>query len=207
LKANTVFCLGLTGQKVLISSEQLNDFRMGGSPEQEVHKRGIRGAYFISDTLKLAPQAEQRWQFVADVEQSQSQVVKLMQTLSDPAAVAAEIDRSIGEGSDELARIMACGDGFQTTAEESVSVHHYANVLFNVLRGGIVDDQYRVPSRDFARTIKTFNVVVYERNKQLLASLPEKLEFHELLSIIQNHNDLQLVRLCYDYLPITFGRR
>ena len=207
LKANTVFCLGLTGQKVLISSEQLNDFRMGSSPEQEIHKRGIRGAYFISNTLKLAPQAEQRWQFVADVEQSQSQVVKLIQKLSDPAAVAAEIDRSIGEGSDELARIMACGDGFQATAEESVSVHHYANVLFNVLRGGIVDDQYRVPSRDFARTIKRFNLVVYERNKQLLASLPEKLEFHELLSIIQNHNDLQLVRLCYDYLPITFGRR
>jgi hypothetical protein len=207
LKANTVFCLGLTGQKVLISSEQLNDFRMGGSPESEFHKRGIRGAYFISTTLNLGPHAEQGWQFVADVEQSQSQVVDLMQTLSDPATVAAEIDRSIDEGSDGLARIMACGDGFQTTAEESVTVHHYANVLFNVLRGGIVDDQYRVPSRDFARTIKTFNLGVYKRNKKLLESLPEKLAFCELLTIVKNHNDLQLVRLCYDYLPITFGRR
>jgi len=207
LKANTVFCLGLTGQTTLISSEQLNDFRMGGSPEQEAHRRGIRGAYFISHTLKLEPQAEQHWQFVADIEQSQSQVIELTHKLADPAAVAAAIDKSIEDGSDELARIMACGDGFQVTAEESVSEHHYANVLFNVLRGGIVDDQYSVPTRDLKHTVKAFNRTVYERNKSLFETLPEKIDLHDLLSKVRDHGDLQLVRLCYDYLPITFGRR
>jgi hypothetical protein len=207
LQANTVFCLGLTGQTTLISSEQLNDFRMGGHPEQEVHRRGIRGAYFISHTLELAPQAEQHWQFVADIEKSQSQVIELTHQLADPAAVAAAIDQSIADGSDELARIMACGDGFQVTAEENVSEHHYANVLFNVLRGGIVDDQYSVPTRDLKHTIKTFNRTVHERNKSFFETLPEKVELHDLLSKVRDHGDLQLVRLCYDYLPITFGRR
>ncbi len=38
LRANTVFCLGLEGQKVLISSDQLGDFRVGKLPQQEVQQ-------------------------------------------------------------------------------------------------------------------------------------------------------------------------
>ena len=47
---------------------------------------------------------------------------------------------------------MAAADSFQATAEENVAIHHYANVLFNVLRGGIFDDQYQVSKWDFIGT-------------------------------------------------------
>jgi hypothetical protein len=207
LKANTVFCLGLDQKKVLISSEQLDNFRQGKALQQEVHKRGIRGAYLVSQTLELAPQASQRWQIVANTEQSQAQVVELQRQLRDPAKVAEAIDRSVKKGTDELARIMASGDGYQATGEENVTVHHYANVLFNILRGGVFDDQYNISSCDFACTVEQFNKDVFQRNQDLLNGLPDRLKFTELLSIIGDQGDPQLERLANEYLPITFGRR
>jgi len=207
LKANTAFCLGLDAPRVLISSQQLDIFRRGLELEQEDHRRGIRGAYFVNTTLELAPQSSQRWQIVANVEQSQSEVVELRRQLGSPAAVAEAIDHSVNQGTDMLARIMAAADGFQATAEENVSVHHYANVLFNVLRGGIFDDQYNVSPWDFACTIEQFNRDVFQRNHDLLRGLPDKLTFTELLAAIKHHGDPQLERLCHEYLPIRFGRR
>ena len=207
LKANTVFCLGLEEQKVLISSQQLNDFRLGAELRQEVCKRGIRGAYFVNSTLQLEPEASQQWQIVANTEQSQCQVVELRRQLADPAGTAEAIGRSVDEGSDQLARLLASSDGFQATAEETVSVHHYANVLFNVLRGGIFDDQHNVSSWDFACTIEQFNKGVHRHNRELLGRLPDKLNFSELLAAVREQGDPQLERLCYEYLPIRFGRR
>ena len=207
LKANTAFCLGLDAPRVLISSQQLDIFRRGLEPEQEDHRRGIRGAYLVSTTVELPPQASQRWQIVANVEQSQSEVVELRRQLSSPAVVAEAIDHSVNQGTGMLARIMAAADGYQATAEENVSVHHYANVLFNVLRGGIFDDQYNVSSWDFACTIEQFNRDVFQRNHELLKGLPEKLTFTELLAAIKQRGDPQLERLCHEYLPIRFGRR
>ena len=207
LRANTVFCLGLDAPRILISSNQLQAFRVGQSPQAEIHKRGIRGAYLVNTSLDLAPQATRKWQFVADMEKSQSDVVELQKKLLHPVGVATEIASSVEAGSDALARIMASADGYQAAAEVNVAVHHYANVLFNVLRGGIFDDQYRVSKWDFVATIKSFNIDVHERNKGLLEGFPETQNIGELLSTIQRHNDPQLARLAYEYLPITFGRR
>ncbi|MGB5397843.1 MAG: hypothetical protein WBN96_11895 [Gammaproteobacteria bacterium] len=207
LRANTVFCLGLKAPKILISSEQLDHFRLGQNLQQEVNKRGVRGAYLVNQTLELEPHATQHWQIVANVEQSQAQVVELRKQLDDPVAVAQAISSSIDRGSDALSRIMAAGDGFQVTAEENVSVHHYANVLFNILRGGAFVDQYQVTARDFIASIEHFNLDVHQRNQALLSALPESLPFNHLLSTIQQHGDMQLQRLCMEYLPITFGRR
>ncbi|MCJ7592386.1 MAG: hypothetical protein MUO51_13625 [Woeseiaceae bacterium] len=207
LKANTVFCLGLSGHKIIISSEQINAFRRGATVEAEFHKRGIRGAYLVNQTLELAPRASQHWQIVANIEQTQSEIVELRRRLDNPDEVSAAIGRSVNQGSDGLARIMASGDGFQATAEENVSVHHYANVLFNILRGGYFNDQYNVPSRDFRNTIKNFNRDVYNRNQTFLHALPGELNFSALLSLVNKQGDTQLERLCCEYLPITFGRR
>jgi len=207
LRANTVFCLGLDGHKVLISSDQLSDFRFGGSPKQEIHKRGVRGAYLVSASLELAPTSTREWQIVADIEKSQADVVALQKQLATPDEVAGAIQRSVEQGSDQLARIMASADGAQAAAEDNVTVHHYANVLFNVLRGGIFDDQYKVSAWDFVNTIRRFNTDVYRRNKDLLDGLPQTVDLSELLSTVHQEGDAQLARLSHEYLPITFGRR
>jgi hypothetical protein len=207
LKANVVYSIGLDAPTVLISSGQLERFRRGDSVGPENHKRGIRGAYFVNASMALARDETQCWRFVADIEQTQAEVTALRQALRSPVGVADAIDESVGRGSDQLARLMGCCDAFQLTAEENVSVHHYANVLFNVLRGGVFDDQYTISARDFRRTIRHFNRGVFQRNRALLDSLPEKLAFADLRKTLADHGDAQLLRLCSEYLPIRFGRR
>jgi hypothetical protein len=207
LKATTVFCLGLEHSKVLLSTRQLVNFRRGDAITQEKRTRGIRGAYFVNASIELAPQSVRRWQLVANLEQTQTQSAQLLDHLRAPQCVAEEVAHSVERGSDALARILAAGDGFQVTAEENVSTHHYANVLFNILRGGIFNNQYLVASRHFIGHIKLFNRPVYARHRVMLDSLPEQLDCTELRLLLRQQADAQLERLGYEYLPITFGRR
>jgi len=207
LKATTAFCLGLEGGTVLLSSRQLANWHAGAPIVQETIRRGVRGAYLVNVALELAPQAARSWQIVVNAEQSQADAVQIRSRLSNTEEVGEAVTRSIREGSDNLARIMASGDGFQITAEENVSAHHYANVLFNILRGGVLDDQYRIASQDFCATIRHFNHTVYQRNQKLLEDLPARLEYAELLATVAGSGDAQLERLAHEYLPITFGRR
>ena len=207
LRANTVFCLGLNRHKVLISSEQLDNFRCGKALQHEQYRRGVRGAYLVNQTLKLSPRQSQHWQFVANIEQSQADVVELRTHLAKPDLVAKKVADSVNEGTDKLARIMGRADGYQALAEENVAVHHYANVLFNVLRGGVFNDQYRVSSQDFLAKVENFNRDLLKKHRELLLALPDNLEFSQLVLIIKQQGDLQLERLCLEYLPITFGRR
>lgn len=207
LKATSVFCAGLADAKVALSTTQLEAFRRGAEMAPETLKRGVRGAYLVNASLQLEPGSSQRWQIVADVEQSQAQVVSLRNKLDNPAEVGREIERSIEKGSDELARIMASADAFQKTAEENVCAHHYANVLFNVLRGGTFDDQYRIHAEYFRDAVETFNREVFSNHRSMLDALPEKLEYSQLLSAVEATGDRQLERLTREYLPIWFGRR
>ena len=207
LKATTIFCLGLDKPTVLLSSEQIDRFRHSAKVVQESHTRGIRGAYLVNTSLELAPKTSKHWQLVANIEQSQTESVDLQRQLANPQALSAAIEQSIQHGSDALARIMAGCDGFQVTAEEKVAVHHYANVQYNVLRGGIFDNQYQVASGDFSATIRLFNDDVYQQHQAVLDALPKHVDFNQLLSTIIDQGDPQLERLTYEYLPITFGRR
>ncbi len=207
LLANTVFCLGIEGQETLISSLQINRFKAGLPLAAERHKRGIRGAYFVYASLEMGPDDRKGWQFIADLEQSQSEVIALRSKLGDPEHVAAELAESIAAGTDELARIMAETDALQHTAEENVTTHHYANVLFNNLRGGIFDDQDRISAEDFARSVLHFNRAAYRANQAFLEQLPATIDFNSLLAAVRRQDHPDLERLCYEYLPLRFGRR
>ncbi|MFT7261309.1 MAG: hypothetical protein ACI9MS_003183, partial [Glaciecola sp.] len=207
LKANTVFSMGFDEYKVLLCNAQLENFWRNDVLETESAKRGIRGAYFLNVEFELPPMQSKKWQLVANLEQNQSQVSALIQSLGNPSKVLTDLTDSISEGSDILARIMAASDGFQLTSEENVSVHHYANTLFNNLRGGVFDNQYSLSTRDFIATLKIFNIDVHSKHVEGLSQLPEQIALQDFSSIITSINDPQLERLAAEYLPITFGRR
>jgi hypothetical protein len=207
LRANTVFCLGLDRHTVLLSSSQLGDFQAGQALRQESLMRGVRGAYLVNTEFKLGGGDSRQWHIIADVEKTQADVIDLRKRLAEPEALAEQLRQSVDGGCDELARIMAAADGFQHAEEETVTAHHYANTLFNVLRGGIFDDQYNVWKHDVLDSIRHFNRAVFERNRDMLEALPDKLGFPALIEAAWQQQDPQLARLCYEYLPITFGRR
>ena len=207
LKANVAYCLGLDAPTTLLSSRQLERFRRGGSVQSEHHTRGIRGAFLVAQAMVLPAGGARQWQIVADLELGQARVVALHHALSDPAALAAEVDQSVAQGSDRLARTMAACDALQCTAEEPVAVHHHANVVFNVLRGGGFPLGYRVTTRDFRETVREFNKAVHARSRDLLDSLPESVEVGQLVASVGRAGDRQLARLCLEYLPLAYGRR
>ena len=207
LEASVAFCLGLDAPVILLSTDQVEPFRRGAPLLGEERRRGVRGAFFAGQRLELAPNGARSWAIVTDVGKSQAEVVELRRRLRDPAAVARDVLASVADGSDALARIMASCDAFQASAEESVTAHHYANVLFNVLRGGYFPGQYAISTRDFRRTVREFNLPVYRRNEAFLDGLPESLELSALSEAVSAHGDPQLRRLCQEYLPISFGRR
>lgn len=206
LRANTVFCLGLDHPTISLSSRQFENFRAGMPFESEICTRGIRGAFLVNTQFKLDGSEAKSWTLVADVEQSQSQVIERRQiVLSDD--IAEVIDNSVAQGSEELRNIMGAIDGFQLTAEEAVSVHHYANVLFNGMRGGVFDDQYQIDTADYRQSIRHFNKAVYQQIEQAIAALPATIHAVELAQWASQQENADLERLTYEYIPLTFGRR
>ena len=207
LRATTVFSLGLEHSSVLLTSKQATEFKQGKPPSEQTSTRGVRGAYFVKTSLQLSPSESQTWSIVADLEKDQRAITKLSQALRNKVEVSQHIVQSISAGDDELATILASADGFQLVNEEAVGVHHYANTLFNLLRGGIFSDQYRINKKDFVASIKHFNKTVYTNNSAFLNGLPDQFLLADVLAQIDQQNDDQLVRLATEYLPIYFGRR
>ncbi|MFT6267583.1 MAG: hypothetical protein ACJAVV_000381 [Alphaproteobacteria bacterium] len=207
LRATTVFSIGLDSPEVILSSKVLSQFKQGREVAIQSTTRGVRGAYLLKTSLHLAAQQTQVWYIVADLEKTQSDITELSKALEAKSELLSNIQHSISEGDDELAAILASADGFQLVNEESVGVHHYANTLFNVLRGGIFSDQYRINKQDFMASVKQFNAKVYERNSTFMSGLPDQFLLSELMTQVEGLNDPQFARLAQEYLPIYFGRR
>jgi hypothetical protein len=206
LRANTMFALGAEGAQILVNANAVAQFKHG-TLSARGHQRGVRNAFWLHNTLSMAPSQRQDWWIVADVELDQSRVTTLLRQLNEKQAVLDALLSSLQLNQLALAKIMASADGFQATAEPEVSVHHYANTLFNVLRGGIFANQYLISSKDVIRTLKGFNKAVYATLAPLLPSLPEWVGIDVLKQKVQETGDLQAQRLINEYLPITFGRR
>ncbi len=206
LHATTVWSHGLSGA-IHLSSEDNRLFAHGNMPAPSPEVRARRGAYLLEATVTLAPGEKKTWLMVADVARSQQAVSQLLDSLSDPAALAQQVLEDVERGNENLRKILADTDGLQLTADRLSSWHHTANVLFNDLRGGVYAHGYDVPSADFARFVKTWNRATFERHESLFAALPASLSRSELSERAELTNDPDLVRLSYEYLPLTFSRR
>lgn len=207
LKANVAWCVGLHKPAIALSASQLASFRTGAPLTSETAQRGVRSAFLVSAALELPAKTTRHWSIVADVEQSQAQIVALQQWLADEQHPGRAVAASIAEGADQLARIVASNDALQCTADEACAIHHQANVLFNVMRGGYFPGQSSVDSKDFADTVAHFNRPLHRTHHAALTALPSRLPRAEFLERIDALGDAQLRRLALEYLPITFGRR
>jgi hypothetical protein len=207
LKATSVWSHGLGRARVHLSAERIAGFDLGreGRPSAEV--RGRRGAYLLETGFSLAPRAERRWMFVADVDRSQSQVSDLHAKLGRPARLLGELRADVARGQLDLARIVASTDGQQLTADRLACARHVGNVLFNDLRGGVYLHGYDVPGKDFANFVRRSNRGTWERHRTFLESLGELEPSAALMSRIAGTGDADLERHAYEYLPLTFSRR
>lgn len=207
LSTTTVWSDGLEDSKKLISSVQLDAFRNGSPVEQEIDIRGRRGAYFVSAEIALAPAAEKNWNIIAEINQGPSDVTGLIDYITNGKEILADIEADIAEGTENLARIVGNADGLQVTEDVLSANHHFSNVLFNVMRGGLFDDNYSIGKQDLADFVKSFNSQVYAKHLDFFDGLGATLHYSDLIKSAAAQGDAQLERLCYEYLPLTFSRR
>lgn len=207
LRATVAFGLGLPDAKVLLSSEQVAAFRAGRPVVAEERKRGRRGAFFQVARVSLRPQEARRWKLVADVERTQADVADLVLALTEPQKLSREIEDDIERGTRELRRIVAATDGIQVTQDEATTEHHFANTLFNDMRGGIYAEGFFIRGEDFMKFVHGRNRDCFERQVGFLEGLEERLEYPSFVAMIERQGDETLIRLSYEYLPLTFSRR
>ena len=207
LKATTVWSEGLEVQQYLLSSRQLDNFRRGKKIEQEVDVRAERGAYFLEAAFELAANEEKNWRIVAEIDQGPSEVAALSQMLLQEENVSELLQKDIHAGTHALEQIVASADGLQVSADRLSTTRHFANVLFNVMRGGIYARQYVIEREDLVSFIQSWNRPLADAKTDFFHNLPASLPIQSLLQLAKAEKDQELLRLCYEYLPLTFSRR
>jgi hypothetical protein len=207
LRANVVWCRGLGEFDVCLSLDAVSAFRRGEPTVGETVLTGRRGNYLAVASLGLEPGARVKWHFAANAGLSHVQLAALRGRLLRGGDVDGEIEDSLREAGDDLRRNVGSADGLELTGHAEAAAHHFANVLFNNMRGGVFSDNYDIPSVDLDDFIRTRNRPVAARHKGFLASLTDEVTAADLLSRARSTEDADLQRLCHEYLPIYFGRR
>ena len=211
LKATVAWQVGLTAPTYLLSTLQLGAFQAGRPVTQEVDIKGRRGAYLLSTVLDLARGAEQSWSIVADVNRDHAAVAELLNLLAgDRQEVAGLLEQDIARGSAELLSLVAAADGLQHTADHLTTAHHFANVTFNIMRGGIFAGSGHVAKDDLLDFVRARNRTLLAPNRPgaaFLAGLPDSIFVADLYARAAATGVPDLIRLCYEYLPLTFSRR
>jgi hypothetical protein len=207
LKANIVWSLGMNNPTHLLSSKQLPAFRKLQKITGETDVKGEKGAYFISNELHLPQNTSKDWKIIANVNQNQSQVIQLCESIKHDKTLEKQLIDDVELGKQNLIALNAGADGLQFTADKLIDTRHFANSLFNIMRGGIFDENYQIGKKDFTHYIAKANAEVFDKNKVFLNNLNNEFSSIELLQLIQNQEDEDLIRLCTEYLPLKFSRR
>ena len=207
LKANVVWSIGLGQSKKLISSLQLDNFRKGESVSQEIDIKAEKGAYFLNDTIALAAGATEEWMLIANVNQSISDIMSIKANIKSNTSMLEEVNADIQAGSAHLRALVGAADGLQMTNDRLRNIRHFANTMFNIMRGGIFDENYTIDKGDFIKYISNANRKVYKLKSTVLELLPEQFDLSLLKDIANNDDNQNFKRLCLEYLPLKFSRR
>ena len=208
LQATVAWQTGLDVDCHLLSRQQMDDFRYGRSLTTEQDLCGQAGAYLVHSTFTLAPDETKAWHTVADVNQNHAAVTQLMQFLKqDQTTIQQCLEDDIEQGTADLVNYVAAADGLQHSAETTTVTHHFANVLFNIMRGGIFADGYCVNRADLLDFMEVRNRAILEAHVDWFTALPEQIAIRELYTRAATIEKPDLIRLCYEYLPLTFSRR
>ncbi len=206
LRATVAWSDGLPGARVVLTESQVAAFRRGEVPRALMSARGVRGLYGVCATFDLPAGEAHRWLVAADQGLDQVAVAALAERLAlGGAGVAAEADAA--ENARRLRAIVGSADGLQCGGDEMVAASHFANVLFNVMRGGVFVRGYALPAADFARFVEQRNRGVAADHRPWLDGLARDIGVQALASEVRARGDANLERLFLEYLPLGFSRR
>lgn len=204
LTCNTVYSIGTDGMSVLTSAMQLEAFRHGGDIVAEPESKGVQGAYLIYTAIDLADGETKHWRLVMDVEKDAAEVRQLIREIRE-AVLPNKINEAINASRLHLRHIVELNDGVIDTGDMAVDARHYADVLYNTMRGGYYPNGTTIVKKDFISHINRFNKALYTKYEAFLNALPETIAMADLEAKLPQ--DMQFRRLFLEFLPLTFSRR
>nr|WP_321234186.1 hypothetical protein [uncultured Psychroserpens sp.] len=207
LRANVVWSLGLDKPIHLLSSLQLNNFRSRQTISQEVDVKAEKGAYFVSADIELFENSSKEWMIVANVNQNHSDIAFLSKQINENDALIDKVNENIDYGTKRLIELNAASDAIQVSADSLRDTRHFANTLFNIMRGGIFDNNYQIEKWDFRKYLVNANKKVARTSESILETLPDIFSLAEIQKIAYSSNDKNFRRLCLEYMPLKFSRR
>ena len=151
--------------------------------------------------------SSKNWKIVANVNQTQSEVIQLCDAIQFDKTLDKQIEEDIELGKQQLIALNASADGIQFTADKRKDTRHFSNVLFNIMRGGIFDNNYQIDKKDFIVYLELANKEVVANSSSFLTSLNENFSYLELQKSLIHQENVDLIRLCIEYLPLKFSRR
>ena len=160
----------------------------------------------MQGSVKLGSNETKSWAIVADIDKTQSEVAELTIGLQNKDNLWQSVIDDISEGRNALEALIQASDGLQICSEQIVSTYHRANVLFNIMRGGVFIDNYSIPKSLLNGHISKHNANLAETDLAILQTLPDEFSYNELVAeSAKGSADFQ--RICNEYLPLVFSRR
>ncbi len=207
LKATTAWSLGFEESKKILSAKQVDNFAKGFGIEQETDVRAERGAYFINADFAIEKNSTKNWQIVANVNQNHADIALINSKLANKSKLFNELITDIKQGTKKLNNFLCAADGLQITNNMLSTSRHLSNVLFNIMRGGIFDNNYIIDKHDFTNYVAGANWNIYTSGKDFFDQLPEQTTYSELKKLAKKFKNANYERLCNEYLPLKFSRR
>lgn len=207
LKANVAWSLGLKADHHLLSSIQLERFRQQQPLHPERDVKGEKGAYFVQSRIDLRPHESRNWEIIANVNLDHSSVAQLIHFIRYTPNAIELIQRDIDHGTIHLNANISAADGIQVTSDPLKDARHYSNALFNIMRGGIFDQHYQIDKKDFIEYLRGANHTLLSTHRAFLDTLPDNLDKQTLDRWLTACDDIDLIRLSREYLPLRFSRR
>ncbi len=207
LRVSCAWSLGLDHSTLLLSDRQVDAFRRRAPIQGESEARGVFGAHLRVAEIEIEPQGSRQWILAADTGLDHTELSRLEALLREPEQLEARLTADLSGGVLALKKRIAGAGAIQQSADSRAAIHHFANVLFNCMRGGTLHDNYSFPCGDFAAFLKCRNGEVLLRHQDWLTTLPDPCTLDELNARAARVGDPQLARLAGEYLPICFSRR
>jgi len=205
-EALTAWHCGLpTGTKTLLSGHQIGEFCRTGLVEAETLTRGRRGAFLVNFEAPITTGLE--WHLVVDGPKSQVEVFELARNLEAGTLDSASVVAAVAANTAGLDELLAKADGFQTSGDPMAAAHHRANVLFNIMRGGVFVEGTTFDRDDLIAFARRRNKRLGEALGRGAAAWPAKVERSFALDVARATWGPQAERLVMEYLPLTFSRR
>jgi hypothetical protein len=157
--------------------------------------------------MTLAPGSEKKWLLVAEVNQTMVNVAEISHLIKNESDLSTVVQEDIELGSKKLMELNAASDGVQLTADKLMNTRHFSNTLFNIMRGGIFDDGYKIEKWDFVKYLEAANKKVFKKKEDLLNDLPDLFTLGHLKKLAHKDVDKNFKRLAMEYMPLKFSRR